>query len=138
MTSPFADLLAANRSYAEGFALGDLTGLAAKELAVLTCIDSRIEPLSMLGLQPGEAKIVRNAGAQVTGEALRSLEVAAQRLSVRRIMVVAHTDCAMSPTEAAVRADVERLRNSDEMPAGTIVAGFFYDVKTGLLHPLDG
>ena len=73
------------------------TGLearAAQGLAVLTCIDSRIEPLAMLGLRPGDAKILRNAGARVTSDVLRSLVLASNLLGVERVMLIAHTDAA--------------------------------------------
>lgn len=162
MTDPFSDILDANREYAAGFQLGELAAPAAKGLGVLTCIDSRIEPLAMLGLAPGDAKIVRNAGARLTDDALRSLVLATNLLDVRRVMVVAHTDCAMArPAERiraelarrhpghdladfdvqaapdqheVLRADVERLRACPLLPDGVVVAGFVYDVTTGLLR----
>ena len=165
MDGPFADILAANRAYAAAFALGDLAAPAARELAVLTCIDSRIEPLSMLGLQPGDAKIIRNAGARVTDDAIRSLVLAAALLHVRRIMVVQHTDCAMTcATDDEVRekigqtlpgvdvskfepkamtdqrfelfADVQRLRTCSLLPDALSIAGFEYDVRSGRLTQL--
>ena len=72
-SSVFADVLDANQAYARTYDDGDLTGIAAKELCVLTCMDTRIDPLGMLGLQRGDAKILRNAGARVTEDVLRSL-----------------------------------------------------------------
>src|SRR5215210_3598807 len=92
----FDDVLAANEAYASGFRLRDLEARAAEGLAVLTCMDSRIEPLAMLGLQPGDAKILRNAGARVTDDALRTLVLASYLLGVDRAMVVAHTHCRMA------------------------------------------
>ena len=80
---PFADVLAANEQFAEGFALSDLPGTAARGLAVLTCMDSRIDPLRMLGLEPGDAKILRNAGARVTDDVLRTLVLASYLLGRR-------------------------------------------------------
>src|SRR4051812_23416288 len=71
--SSFADVLDANRAYASGFPLAGLEPQAARGLAILTCMDSRIEPLALLGLVPGDAKILRNAGARITDDALRSL-----------------------------------------------------------------
>jgi len=165
MTDEFADILEANRAYAKDFRFGNLTAPAARGLAVLTCIDSRIEPLVMLGLVPGDAKIVRNAGARVTDDALRSLVLAANLLGVNRIMVVAHTDCAMANTSddelheqlalrypaadvwgfathampdqhAALAADVRRLRECPLLPAEICIAGFEYDVQTGLLRQI--
>lgn len=127
----FDDVLAANEAYARGFALGGLSGRAAKRLAVVTCMDSRIEPLAMLGLAPGDAKILRNAGARVADDVLAALALARDRLDVTRVMVVAHTDCAAVQTgrEEILRGDVEKLGEL----AGVESGGFVYDVETGLL-----
>jgi carbonic anhydrase len=159
----FADVLAANHEYADGFELGGLEPVAARGLAVLTCMDSRIEPLRMLGLRPGDAKILRNAGARVTDDVLRTLVLASYLLGVDRAMVVAHTKCRMaaededavhaavaaaggpdtrslaffvSPDqEATVRGDVQRIRSSPFLQRLT-VGGFLYDVDTGRLTQL--
>ena len=158
----FADVLAANEAYAEEFAHIGLPARAARGLAVLTCIDSRIEPLAMLGLRPGDAKILRNAGARVTADAMRSLVLASHLLGVERVMVIAHTDCRMTGSEqdahealreagaadtselnflmsedqeATVRADVEMLRASPYLPH-VRVGGFRYDVHSGRLNRL--
>jgi carbonic anhydrase len=104
MPEDFHDILEANAEYARSFDLQGLQAPAARELGVLTCIDSRIEPLPMLGLRPGDAKIFRNAGARVTRDVLRTLSIASHLLAVRRIMVVAHTDCAMATTDDELRA----------------------------------
>src|SRR5439155_18747058 len=88
----------ANRRYRTEFHDSGVEGKAARGLAVLTCIDSRIDPLAMLGLRAGDAKIIRNAGARVTDDALRSLVLATNLLSVTRVCVVQHTDCAMVGT----------------------------------------
>ena len=129
----FDDVLAANEEYARDFSLGGLTGLAGTGLAVLTCMDSRIEPLQMLGLVPGEAKILRNAGARVDDGVIAALALAHERLDVTRAMVVAHTDCAaIGPEEREknLRADVARLRSElAQIEAG----GFVYAVETGVL-----
>jgi carbonic anhydrase len=129
----FDDVLAANEEYARSFTLGGLTGRAGKGLAVLTCMDSRIEPLQMLGLVPGEAKILRNAGARVDDGVVVALALAHERLNVTRAMVVAHTDCAATgpaEREDKLRADVARLRSElADVEAG----GFVYDVETGRL-----
>lgn len=159
-TDDFADILAANDAYAARHRSGDLPARAAKGLAVLTCMDSRIEPLAMLGLAPGDAKILRNAGARVTGDVLRTLVLATYLLGVERVMVVAHTSCRMvAPSEDAVhdeiraaggpdtrsltfltaadqedalRHDVQRVRSSPYL--GTVTAGGFrYDLATGRL-----
>src|SRR3954462_12187371 len=92
---PFGDELAANDQYAREFSLGRLRPVAARGLGVLTCMDSRIEPLQMLGLRPGDAKILRNAGARVTDDVLRTLVLAVHLLGVRRILVVPHHGCRM-------------------------------------------
>jgi carbonic anhydrase len=158
----FADVLAANEAYAQRFPHRGLEARAAEGLAVLTCIDSRIEPLAMLGLDPGDAKILRNAGARVTGDVLRTLVLASHLLGVDRVMVIAHTDCRMTGTEedvhtamrdagapdtgeldflvtddqeATVHADVELLRSSPYL-AHVRVGGFRYDVESGRLAQL--
>jgi carbonic anhydrase len=132
----FDDVLEANAEYARDFSLGGLTGRAGKELAVLTCMDSRIEPLQMLGLVPGEAKILRNAGARVDDGVIAALALAYERLNVTRAMVVAHTDCAATgpdEREERLRIDVERLRYElPQLDAG----GFVYEVETGRLRQL--
>ncbi|MEP6697974.1 MAG: carbonic anhydrase [Pseudonocardiales bacterium] len=155
---PFADVLAANERYAAGFDFDDLEARAAKGLAVLTCMDSRIEPLAMLGLARGDAKILRNAGARVTEDVLRTLVLAAHLLGVHRVMVIAHTGCRMAgrteadvhaeiraaggpdtrsisflsadDQEAALRADVQRVRSSPYL-GKVAVGGFRYDLTTG-------
>ncbi|MET0919635.1 MAG: carbonic anhydrase [Acidimicrobiia bacterium] len=159
----FDDLLGANERYHRTFTDPLVAGKAAKGLAVLTCIDSRIDPLAMLGLRPGDAKIIRNAGARVTPDALRSLVLAVNLLGVDRVCVVQHTECAMaSSTEAEMRgriedasggdatgweflaftdqastlqADLELIRACPLLPADLTVAGFVYDVHTGELLP---
>ena len=159
---PFAAELAANAAYAEHFSLRGLEPLAARGLALVTCMDSRIEPLPMLGLKPGDAKILRNAGARVTDDVLRTLILGASLLGVTRILVMPHTRCRMTaPDEATLheaireasgidsrslelrpspdvrdtlRRDVQRVRSSPYLPADLPVAGAVYDVDTGLLE----
>src|SRR3954454_14768810 len=110
---PFADVLAANAEFAAGYDLRGLEATAARGLALVTCMDSRINPLEMLGLRPGDAKILRNAGARVTDDVLRTLVLAIHLLGVERIMVVAHTDCRMTKvTEDEVHAEM-RARGMD-------------------------
>jgi len=157
----FDDILEANSRYAAGFKLAGLDPTAAKGLGVVTCIDSRIEPLAMLGLVPGDAKILRNAGARVTEDVLRSLVLATNLLGVDRICIVAHTQCRMAGTSddeirgalgntpdavameflaisnqlETLRADVALVRDCSLIPVNTAVAGFIYDVGSGLLAP---
>jgi len=157
----FDDLLAANRKSAETFHHGGFDGVAHAGVALVTCMDSRIDPLGLLGLQPGDAKIVRNPGGRVTSDALDALILAVHVLGVRRILVVPHTRCAMvlnteqelrdrvsessgldasdqhfavvSDQRAALHADVARVRSHSLMPPSVLVGGFVYDVDTGLL-----
>lgn len=157
----FADVLKGNDAYVRSFRLGDLQPVAARGIAVVTCMDSRIEPLSMLGLKPGDAKILRNAGARVTGDVLRTLVLATHLLGVERVMVVAHTHCKMASAseeevDAEIRAksgidprsldfrmvsdqrrvlsrDVQRLRSWPFLPPSTLIGGFMYDVMSGRL-----
>jgi carbonic anhydrase len=87
----FDDVLAANAAYAASFVDLGLPGQAGKGLAVVTCMDSRIDPLGMLGLVKGDAKIMRNAGGRVTEDVLRTLVLAVHLLGVERILVVENT-----------------------------------------------
>jgi len=157
----FADVLGANEAYSARHQYGDLEAVAARGLAVLTCMDSRIDPLRMLGLAPGDAKILRNAGARVTDDVLRTLVLADYLLGVDRVMVVAHTGCRMASgseadvhaaiddvggpdtrsisflttddQEAALRQDVQRVRSWPYL-GNLAVGGFLYDLDTGWLH----
>jgi carbonic anhydrase len=156
----FADVVAANAAYAQEFALAGLEPRAARGLAIVTCMDSRIEPLTMLGLRPGDAKILRNAGARVTDDVVRTLVLARYLLGVERVMVVAHTKCRMAggteedvhiaiaaaggpdtselsflvaPDQVAeLRNDVDRALSSPYLK-DTVIGGFLYDVDTGLI-----
>src|SRR5438270_10040780 len=110
----FDDVLTANAAYSEKFVDPGRPGKAARGLAVITCMDSRIEPLAMLGLRPGDAKILRNAGARVTDDVLRTLVLAHHLLGVERAMVIAHTDCAMATgTEEDIHAAVSEAGGPD-------------------------
>ncbi|MGH9187900.1 MAG: beta-class carbonic anhydrase, partial [Acidimicrobiales bacterium] len=114
----FHDLLLANEWYVSQFSLGDLEPKASRGLAVVTCIDSRIEPLAMLGLVPGDAKILRNGGGRVTDDVLRTLVLAVHLLGVERVMVIHHTGCAMAET------DEDTLRRAIEAASGLSAAGW--------------
>lgn len=159
----FDDLLDANRRYRRDFHDSGVKGKAAKGLAVLTCIDSRIDPLAMLGLRAGDAKIIRNAGGRVTNDALRSLVLACNLLGVNRVCVVQHTDCAViGTTDDEIRTRIKAMRNVDVggwkflattdqhgslhhdlelivscplLPSSLQVGGFVFDVHTGELVP---
>lgn len=104
--SPFADVWEANAAFAADFPLAGLRGTAASGLAVVTCMDTRIDPLAVLGARPGDAKIIRTAGARVTDDVLRSLVLATNLLGARRVLVIAHTDCGGVGTDDEIRAQV--------------------------------
>ncbi|NNN19893.1 MAG: carbonic anhydrase [Acidimicrobiaceae bacterium] len=152
------ELIVANRSYSEKFSLRGLPPKASKGLAILTCMDSRIEPLAMLGLVPGDAKILRNAGGRVTTDVLRSLVFATCFLGVTEIVVMQHTKCAlgelndddvksrlvsaglevgefqfmtMDNPDQALECDIELVRSCASLPPGINVQGWRYDVDDG-------
>jgi carbonic anhydrase len=161
----FDDLLAANSEYSKTFKYSELTGNAIKGLAIVTCMDSRINPLSVVGMRSGDAKILRNAGARVTDDVIRTLVLATYLLNVNRILVMPHTDCAMArgdeagihalinekhgvdtrslefrttnDQEGALAEDVSRIRAYPLLRDGVTVAGAIYDVKTGTILPVD-
>lgn len=163
MTPDFDDLLAANRRYATQ-APRNFDGIAHAGIAVVTCMDSRLQPLEMLGLFLGEAKILRTPGGRVTPDALIGCVLGAHLLHVDRILVIAHTRCAMaSGTDDEIRArilaatgadlgdltvgatpdqegallrDVDLLRSHPVLAGRVAVGGFLYDVDSGLLRRL--
>lgn len=134
---------------------------AGRGLAIVTCRDSRIDPLAVFGLEPGDAKILRNAGARVTDDGLRSLALAVAVLGVTRIAVVQHTDCKMASAtdpelsdavaevtgrthltfeplasddqSVVLRDDVAKVLESPLIADGTVVAGLVYDLPSGRL-----
>jgi carbonic anhydrase len=101
-------------------------------------MDARIDPLAVLGLSLGDANVVRNAGATVSDDVLRSLGAAVERLGVVRVVLMGHTDCAGHPSDAAAAASVadgaRRLRS--HLPDGFGVEAFMYDVASGSLNPI--
>ncbi|MFN7151339.1 MAG: carbonic anhydrase, partial [Microthrixaceae bacterium] len=100
----FDDLTAANREFAETFEFAGFDGVARAGVAIVTCMDSRIDPLRMLGLQHGDAKIFRNPGGRVTPQALEALVLGVHLLGVERVLVIPHTRCAMAAnTEQELR-----------------------------------
>ncbi|GIH24536.1 carbonic anhydrase [Acrocarpospora phusangensis] len=164
MNGAFDDLLAANTEFASAFAGSELTGRAARGLAVVTCMDSRIDPLGLLGLKPGDAKILRNAGARVTDDVLRTLVLAVFLLGVNRVLVMPHTDCGMAKAtdedvhalarsrgidtrsldfhtvpdqDAALRHDLTRIKASPFLVEDLAIGGAIYDVHTGKLEPIE-
>jgi carbonic anhydrase len=170
MTTPgaapgFDDLFAANAAYAARFDRGGLQPIAARGLAILTCMDSRIDPLAALGLAAGDAKILRNAGARVTEDVLRTLVLATHLLGVTRVLVMPHTRCRMAETteeeihaviaersgldtrslefrterdqRAALAQDLVRVRSYPLLAPGVVIGGAIYDVGSGRLEPVD-
>jgi len=157
----FDDLLTANREFASHFTLGGFDGVAHAGVAIVTCMDSRIDPLRMLGLSHGDAKIFRNPGGRVTEAGLEALVLGVHLLNVQRILVVPHTRCAMASSTleqvrekvgasagqdvswqtfsmvpdqvAALGDDVHRVVSHPLIPDTVKVGGFIYDVDTGLL-----
>lgn len=158
----FDDLLVANSSYAENFDLAGFDGIARAGVAMVTCMDSRIDPLRMIGLNPGDAKILRNPGGRVTDQVLVALVLGATLLQVKRVLIVQHTRCAMaSSTEdelkqrvgdsagvdaswmtlgaitdqsSTIKADVLRVQTHPLISDDILVGGFIYDVDSGLLE----
>jgi len=157
----FDDLLAANRTFGENFQYSGFDGVARAGVALVTCMDSRIAPLEMIGLSPGDAKIFRNPGGRVTPQALEALVLGVHLLNVKRVLIVPHTRCAVaSNSETDLRArvaesagkdaswfpinvvadqklalaeDVQKVRSHPLVPDSVAVGGFIYDVDTGLL-----
>lgn len=161
----FGDVMSANSEFAKGFQHSELTGTALKGLAIVTCMDSRISPLAAVGMQAGDAKILRNAGARVTDDVLRTLVLASYLLGVVRVLVMPHTDCRMATADEAsihttirdqfgvdtsslefravsnqreaLAEDVTRIRTYPLLQKGVSVAGAIYNVSTGKIEPVD-
>ena len=165
VTTPgFSDLLERNAEYQKRFSLAGFDGIAHAGVAMVTCMDSRIEPLEMIGLRVGDAKIIRTPGGRLTPDALVGCLLSVFLLGVERIMVVPHTRCAMaSGTDADIRRrvkevsgvdlgelrlgaspeqqarlaeDVAQLRDHPALAGRVEVGGFLYDVDTGGLTQL--
>jgi carbonic anhydrase len=153
--SVVAEVLAANERYAAGFGAAALPAPPRLHLAVLTCMDARLDPMRLLGLELGDAHVLRNAGALATDDALRSLAASHYLLGTREAIVVGHTECGIfgdaSPellgpaadavelrpfpdVAAAVRASVETIRTTPLLPDSFGATGFLYDVGSGRLE----
>ena len=155
------DLLANNRRFADSFDQGEAPGRPARGVAVVACMDARLDPAAALGLQPGDAHVIRNAGGSVTDDAIRSLLVSQRLLGTREVVLIHHTGCGMTSfsetalkdeieaetgvrpafaletfddVEADVRASMARVRSSPFLPHRDAVRGFVYDVATGALR----
>lgn len=161
---PLAGLLAANRDCADDVAAPGLAGRAVRGVALVTCMDSRIDPLGAFGLVRGDVKIVRNAGGRVTADVLRSLLFSTTFLDVTHVVVMHHTDCAlarlddaavlraidpaqaaaaegwalltMADPDSALEDDVRAVRACPALPGDLVVVGWRYDVETGLVEQL--
>jgi carbonic anhydrase len=155
------ELLQANTEYSKSFDRGDLPMPPARRLAVVTCMDARIIPSRQLGLEEGDAHVIRNAGGRAR-DALRSLVISQRLLGTNEIAVIHHTDCGMltftnpdlhakvkqdldadssgidflpfSDVEESVREDVAFLLSSPLIPGDVLIRGFVYDVRTGKLN----
>ena len=156
-------LLNAER-YAASFDKGDLLLPPAKHLAVVACMDARLDPQQLLGLQEGDAHVIRNAGGVVTSGELRSLAISQRLLGTQEIVLIHHTDCGMltftddvfkadieretglkppwspeafSDLDADVRQSIARIRADPFIPHTDAVRGFIYDVRNGTLREVD-
>jgi carbonic anhydrase len=155
------DLLINNERYAAEFAKGHLGMPPARQVAVVACMDARLDPARMLGLEEGDAHVIRNAGGVVTEDAIRSLALSQRLLGTNEIILVHHTDCGMltfsdddvkdqierdtgirppfalesfTDIDADMRQSMARIAASPFLPNKTSVRGFVYDVKTGRLR----
>ncbi len=159
------ELLAANGSYAENFTKGGKPMPPAKKVAIVACMDARIETGRLLGLEEGDAHVIRNAGGVVTDDVIRSLAISQRLLGTTEIVLVHHTDCGMltfkddglkaqieedtglrppfaleafSNLEDDVRQSVRRIEASPFVPHKDNIRGFVYDVETGRLNEVAG
>jgi carbonic anhydrase len=157
--SSTAELVANNASYVAGFTQGDLPMPPAKKVAVLACMDARLDPARALGLQEGDAHVIRNAGGGASEDAIRSLLISQRLLGTEEIILVHHTDCGMETfsddavkdqilaatglrpsfaleafpnAENDVKQTAARIKASPFVPHKNI-RGFVYDVRTGKL-----
>lgn len=160
------ELLKANQRYAQNFKLGQLPMPPARKVAVLACMDARLTVEQILGLNTGDAHIIRNAGGIATDDAVRSLLISHYLLGTQEFIILNHTDCGMltfkdedlekrleQETKTAVvapvrfhafgdlrenvRRQIERLRSHPWIPQGVPVRGFIYDVKSGKLQEVE-
>jgi len=155
------DLLRNNERFAEGFDKGDLPLPPARKIAVVACMDARLNPYPILGLELGDAHVIRNAGGVITDEEIRSLAISQHLLGTEEIMLIHHTDCGMltfsdqdfanklesevgqrpawearsfSDLDQDVRDSIQRIKDSPFVPRKDSVRGFVYEVETGKLR----
>ena len=162
--STIDELLRANEAYASTFDRGDLPLPPKRRIAILTCMDARIRPSKVFGLEEGDAHVIRNAGGRAR-DALRSLVISQRLLNTTEVAVVHHTDCGMltftnrdlrakvqhdlgrdtgefdfqpfQDLDSSVREDVEFLVGSELLDPKTLIRGFVYDVATGRLREVE-
>ena len=162
--STLAEVLSANDSYASDFDKGSLAMPPSRQFAVLTCMDARIDPARSLGLEEGDAHVIRNAGGLASDDAIRSLVISHHLLGTQEAFVIGHTDCGMltfsndelretlrerqgvdashvdfqpfADCSERISASVRRIRESGLLPESYAVHGFMYDVATGRLEPV--
>jgi carbonic anhydrase len=159
-----AELVANNAKYVERFADGPMDVRPRRKLAIVACMDSRMDIFDMLGLQHGEAHIIRNAGGVVTDDVIRSLVLSQRRLGTREIVLIHHTNCGLEGVSvdefkndlevevgirpwwaleafldpyADVRQSINRLHLNPFVKHKDHISGFVYDVADGLLHSVD-
>ena len=154
------ELRSANEQYASGFGSGELQTPPARNFAVVTCMDARLDPAQFLGLDLGDAHVIRNAGGLVSDDALRSLVISHHLLGTKEAVVIAHTGCGMltftnddlhaklGPEAESidfqpfpdvadrVRQSVETIRSHPLLPDSFKATGFVYDVRTGEIEPV--
>jgi carbonic anhydrase len=155
----------ANEDYVARFDKGDLAMPPSRRFAVVTCMDARLDPAGFLGLEEGDAHVIRNAGGLVTDDALRSLAISHWLLGTQEALVIGHTDCGMltftndelharlrdqgidasavdfhpfADLEQSVRASVDRIRQSPLLPDQFGASGYIYEVRTGELLAVAG
>jgi carbonic anhydrase len=113
-----------------------------RKLVVITCMDSRVDPLGPLGLSLGEAHVIRNAGATISDDVLRSLNVSESKLGTRRAVLMGHTDCAGHESDAAMERSlidgIRRIRAQAVVPDSFGLDAVVYDVDTGEIRPVSG
>ena len=131
-----ADLLAANAEWARGRALAGVPRAPARGLVVITCMDGRLDPLPQLGLRPGDAHVLRNAGARVTDDVLRSLELSHSLGGTTDVVLIGHSDCLANGSEDVTRAV---LRDGAQRLADTGLRAHVlrFDTATGRLAPVE-
>jgi carbonic anhydrase len=138
------DMLAHAAAHADDLAAPGLSPRPGRRVAVLACMDTRIDLFAMLGLRRGDAHLLRNAGGLVTNDAIRSLSVSQRKLGTEEVVVVMHDDCGLlgadvqiggfADVEQALREGLARLRSSPELPRRDHISGFVFEPETGALR----